>query len=179
MLTICSPPGDIFLLIFSLDNRESFREVCELLSEIKSAKTKLLKLKNPMKVPVVVCGNKVDLGARVVSRAEVTKTLSEDVTYVETSAKNGTGLEILFRALANLGGLPDETSPARHEIIPILSYQSLCAGQRGRKGSKTRGLCTPCAAVDPLARRPSFTTDLKLVLGSSAKHNKLERCQIQ
>ncbi|KAJ0057861.1 hypothetical protein NL108_002992 [Boleophthalmus pectinirostris] len=172
--------GDIFLLVFSLDSRDSFREVCELFSEIKSAKTKFLKMKTPAKVPIVVCGNKTDLGAsqRVMGRSEVVKTLGEDVTYVETSAKNSTGLEIMFRALARLGGLPDETSPSRHEIIPILSYQSLCASQRGRS-SKTHKARAPCGAVDPLARRPSFTTDLKLVLGSSTKSSKPERCQIQ
>ncbi|XP_072299301.1 GTP-binding protein Rhes [Eucyclogobius newberryi] len=167
--------GDIFLLVFSLDDRESFREVCELLSEIKSAKTKFLKMKTPAKVPVVVCGNKADLGTqqRLVGRSEVLKTLSDDVTYVETSAKNSLGLEILFPTLARLGALPDETSPSRHEIVPILSYQSLC--QRGRRHEPS----APCGAVDPLARRPSFTTDLKLVLGSSTKQNKPERCQIQ
>ncbi|KAK7939154.1 hypothetical protein WMY93_002480 [Mugilogobius chulae] len=172
--------ADIYLLVFSLDNKESFREVCELLNEIKSAKTKFLKMKTPAKVPVVVCGNKVDLGSqqRVVSRSEVLKTLSEDVTYVEASAKNSTGLETLFRALARLGGLPDETSPSHHELLPILSYQTVCASQKGRR-SKTHEARAPCGAVDPLARRPSFTTDLKLVLGSSKKQTKPERCQIQ
>uniref|UniRef100_A0A3B4A128 Uncharacterized protein n=1 Tax=Periophthalmus magnuspinnatus TaxID=409849 RepID=A0A3B4A128_9GOBI len=104
---------DIFMLVFSLDNRDSFREVCELLNEIRSAKTKFLKMKTPAKVPVVVCGNKADLGApqRVMGRSEVVKTLGEDVTYVETSAKNSIGLEIMFGALARLGGLPEETNP--------------------------------------------------------------------
>uniref|UniRef100_A0A8C6TTC9 RASD family member 2 n=1 Tax=Neogobius melanostomus TaxID=47308 RepID=A0A8C6TTC9_9GOBI len=172
--------GDIFLLVFSFDSRESFRDVCELLSEIRSAKAKFLKMKSPTKVPVVVCGNKADLNGqqRVVYRSEVVKTLGEDITFVETSTKNSIGLEILFRTLARLGGLPEETIPSRHEILPMLNYQSLCAGQRGRKSSKTQK-CTPCGAVDPLARRPSFTTDLKMVLGSSTKQNKPERCQIQ
>ncbi|CAL9693222.1 unnamed protein product [Knipowitschia caucasica] len=170
--------GDIFLLVFSLDDKETFREACDLISEIKSAKTKFLKTKTPAKVPIVVCGNKADLGAqRVVGRSEVVKTLSEDVTYVETSAKNSVGLELLFRALAHVGGLPDEMSPSRHEIIPILSCQSVCAAHKGRSSAKTHK-CAPCGAVDPLARRPSFTTDLKLVLGSSRK-TKPERCQIQ
>lgn len=180
LITLCSSTGDIFLLVFSVDSRESFREACELFNEIRSAKTKFLKMKSPAKVPVVVCGNKADLSGqhRVVGRSEVVKTLSEDITFVETSAKNSKGLETLFQALARLGGLPEETIPLHHEIIPILRYQSLCAGQRARKSSKTQK-CAPCGAVDPLARRPSFTTDLKMVLGSSTKQNKPERCQIQ
>uniref|UniRef100_A0A3P9C5R9 RASD family member 2a n=1 Tax=Maylandia zebra TaxID=106582 RepID=A0A3P9C5R9_9CICH len=105
--------------------------------------------------------------------------LGEDIPFFETSAKTGTGLDAMFRALASLGGLPHETSPSRHQVIPILTYRSLYVGQRGRRGSRTRVLSAPCAAVDPLARRPSFNSDLQLVLGSSTKHNKPEKCQIQ
>ncbi|XP_047428098.1 GTP-binding protein Rhes [Mugil cephalus] len=173
--------GDIFLLVFSLDDRASFNEVSELLNEIQVAKAKLLKSKNSARVPVVICGNKADLGTqRVISRSEVERIIGEDVPVFEISAKNGTGLEDVFRALATLGGLPDETSPSRHQIMSILSYQSLCMGRRGRKERRTtRGLGVPCAAVDPLARRPSFNSDLRVVLGSSTKHNKPEKCQIQ
>ena len=177
-----SSPGDIFLVVFSWDDKDSFGEACELLNEIKAAKAKLLKLKNPGRVPAVVCGNKADLEAQTaVSRSEVARILGEEeVPLFETSAKDGSGLERMFRALAALGGLPDETGPSRHQTVSILTYQSVCLGhQRGRRGIRTRGLGAPCAAVDPLASRPSFTSDLRLVLGSSTKHNKPEKCQIQ
>nr|XP_057904280.1 GTP-binding protein Rhes [Doryrhamphus excisus]XP_057904281.1 GTP-binding protein Rhes [Doryrhamphus excisus]XP_057904282.1 GTP-binding protein Rhes [Doryrhamphus excisus]XP_057904283.1 GTP-binding protein Rhes [Doryrhamphus excisus]XP_057904284.1 GTP-binding protein Rhes [Doryrhamphus excisus] len=167
--------GDIFLLVFSLDDRESFSEVCELLGEIRAAKTKLLKFKRPARLPVVVCGNKADLAAqRAVSRSEVAEALTQDITFVETSAKRGTGLEAVFKELAIMGGLPDETSPSRHHLVSMVTYQSLCASQWGRRRSRT-----PCAVVDSLVRRPSFGSDLRLVLGSSTKANKPERCQIQ
>ncbi|XP_061556991.1 GTP-binding protein Rhes [Phycodurus eques] len=170
--------GDIFLLVFSLDKKESFSEVCELLSEIRVARTKLLKSKRPPRLPVVVCGNKADLDAqRVVSRSDVTEALARDVAFFETSAKRGTALEAVFRELAVMGGLPDATAPSRHRLVSMVTYQSLC--QRGRGRSRTPGEAAPCAAVDPLARRPSFGSDLRLVLGSSAKANKPERCQIQ
>lgn len=179
-MTLSFSPGDIFLLVFSLDDRESFHHVCELLNEIRAAKAKLLKLKHPARVSAVICGNKADLNAPgAVRRSEVTEILGEDVAFFETSAKDGTGLEGAFRALASLGGLPDETGPSRHQLISILTYQSLCIGQRGRGGGRARGLGAPCAAMEPLARRPSFTSDLRLVLRSSAKHNKPEMCQIQ
>ncbi|XP_033944395.1 GTP-binding protein Rhes [Pseudochaenichthys georgianus] len=171
--------GDTFLLVFSLDDRESFNKVCDFLNEIKDAKAKLLTCKHLPRVPqVVICGNKADLKAqRVVRQSEVAEALGEDVTFFETSAKDGTGMEAAFRGLASVGRLPDETIPSRHEMISLFTYQSMCIGRRGRRGS--RGLCTPCAAVDPLACRPSFTSDLRLVLKSSTKHNKPERCQIQ
>lgn len=165
--------------MFSLDDSESFNEICELLSEIRAAKAKLNKLKTPAKIAAVVCGNKADLKApRALRRPHVTEILGEDAAYFETSAKDGSGLDGAFRTLASLGGLPDETSPSRHQLISIVSYQSLCMSQRGR-GTRARGLGAPCAAVDPVARRPSFTSDLRMVLSSSTKHNKPERCQIQ
>lgn len=152
-----------------------------MLDEIAAAKAKLLKLKHPAKVPAVICGNKADLTSPpVVTRSEVTQALGKDVTYFETSAKDGTGLEGAFRALAALGGLPDETSPSRHQLISILSYQTLCISQRGRGVLRARGHGAPCAAMDPLARRPSFTSDLRLLLKSgSNKHNKPEMCHVQ
>ncbi|XP_061702844.1 GTP-binding protein Rhes [Syngnathoides biaculeatus] len=166
--------GDIFLLVFSLDNKESFGEVCELLSEIRVARTKLLKSKRPPRLPVVVCGNKADLDAqRVVSQSEVAEALARDVAFFETSAKRGTALEAVFRELAVTGGLPDATAPSRHRLVSMVTYRSLC----GRSGAP--GEAAPCAAVDPSARRPSFGSDLRLVLGSSAKADKPERCQIQ
>lgn len=171
--------GDIFLLVFSLDDSESFGEVCELLSEIRAAKAKLNKLKPPSKIPAVVCGNKADLKTpRSLGRSQVTEILGEDAAYFETSARDGSGLDGAFGALASLGGLPDETGPSRHQLVSIVSYQSLCTSQRGRR-TRARGLGAPCAAVDPAARRPSFTSDLRMVLSSSTKHNKPERCQIQ
>uniref|UniRef100_A0A3Q3AL99 RASD family member 2a n=1 Tax=Kryptolebias marmoratus TaxID=37003 RepID=A0A3Q3AL99_KRYMA len=171
--------GDIFLLVFSLDDRDSLNEVHKLQKEIKAAKAKVQKPTHPLRV--VVCGNKADLDAqRVVRGSEVGQLLGEDVPFFETSAKDGTGLEAVYAALATLGGLPDETTPSRHQIVSILTYQTLCVGKRGRGTRRhSRGLGAPCAAVDPLARRPSFSSDLRLVLGSSTKHKKPEVCPIQ
>ncbi|XP_038158494.1 GTP-binding protein Rhes [Cyprinodon tularosa] len=173
--------GDIFVLVFSLDDRDSLNEVRELLNEIKEAKSKLQKSNHLARFPAVVCANKADLDAqRVISTLEVMDILGEDAPFFEISAKTGAGLESTFAALAALGGLPNEISPSLHQIVPILTYQSMCIGKRGmRRGRHTRGLGAPCAAVDPLAQRPSFTSDLRLVLGSSTKHKKPEKCQIQ
>ncbi|CAB1440152.1 unnamed protein product [Pleuronectes platessa] len=127
--------GDIFLVVFSLDDKDSFAEACELLNEIKAAKAKLLKLKNPGKVPAVVCGNKADLEAqRAVSRAEVARILGEEeVPLFETSAKDGSGLETMFKALATWGGSP--TRPVRRGIRPYPSSpSSRCAAATSGAG---------------------------------------------
>lgn len=147
------------------------------MKEIQAAKAKLLKLRHVAGAPVVICGNKADLSdaRRVVSRSEAREALGEDAAFFETSAKDGTGLEAVFRTVAALSGLPDQTGPSKHQLVSIRTYQALCVGHRRGRGG---GVRAPCAAVDPLARRPSFTSDLRLVLGSSTKH-KSEKCQIQ
>ncbi|CAL8273819.1 unnamed protein product [Lota lota] len=173
--------GDIFLLAFSLDDGDSLKEVGNLRNEIISSKTTLMKLKDTPRVPIVICGNKVDLAVgRVVSRSEISEILGEDTAYFETSAKAGSGLEDVFRALVTLGGLPSEIIPSQHQTISLHTYQSLYSHQRAvRKLSSEFAVDAPCAALCPLARRPSFNSDLKLVLGSSSSKNKPKKCQIQ
>ncbi|KAJ8001503.1 hypothetical protein DPEC_G00170160 [Dallia pectoralis] len=172
--------GDIFLLVFSLDDRSSFEEVCSLRAEILAAKTKLLNpngLGQTARVPTVVCANKVDLSPeeRAVSREEVHQALGEDFAYFETSAKDSTNLEEVFEALAKRGGLPAETGPSQHRKVSIRSYQA------GR-GSPVAGSESPCGVLYPLARRPSFSTDLRQVLGpnlAGKRGKQLEKCQMQ
>ncbi|XP_006635576.2 GTP-binding protein Rhes [Lepisosteus oculatus] len=173
--------GDIFLLVFSVDDRGSLEEVRSLAVEIVEAKTKLLKSKESVCVPTVICGNKIDLEPhrRADTRAEVCRAL-RGRAFFETSAKDGTNLEEMFRALAERGGLPTETGPSQHRKISIRSYQALRSARRG--GKENRAGEAPYGAVYPLARRPSFSTDLRQVLGPSPirKRSKtLEKCNIQ
>ncbi|XP_071783826.1 dexamethasone-induced Ras-related protein 1 [Centroberyx gerrardi] len=181
--------GDIFLLVFSLDDRRSFEEVCALRTEILAAKTKLIKSSVPdrcaqPRVPLVVCANKVDLppSERDMSRAEVLQALGEDCAYFETSAKDSTNLEKVFETLAKRGGLPTETGPSQHRKVSLRSYQAMRTGRAPGRGSQTPGCDDPCGALHPLARRPSFSTDLRQVMGphTARKPGKpLEKCQIQ
>ncbi|XP_052401349.1 GTP-binding protein Rhes [Carassius gibelio] len=172
--------GDIFLLVFSLDDRSSFEEVRALHAEIVAAKAALHRSKQKACVPTVVCANKVDLPSeqRAVSRTEVLHALGNDCALFETSAKDSVNLEQVFEALARRGGLPLETGPSQHRKVSIRSYQALRA-----EGGSTAAACeAPCGALFPLARRPSFGTDLRLVLGpkASRKQSKaLDKCQIQ
>ncbi|XP_029005107.1 LOW QUALITY PROTEIN: GTP-binding protein Rhes [Betta splendens] len=180
--------GDIFLLVFSVDDRRSFEEVCALRTEILAAKSKLTKpspeQRAPPRVPLVVCANKVDLlaGDREVSRAEVLRALGDDCAYFETSAKDSTNLDKLFETLAKRGGLPAETGPSQHRKVSLRSYQAMRAAGVAARGSKAPGRDDPCGALYPLARRPSFSTDLRQVIGphTARKSGKaLDKCQIQ
>ncbi|XP_051731931.1 GTP-binding protein Rhes [Ctenopharyngodon idella] len=174
--------GDIFLLVFSLDDHSSFEEVRALHAEIVAAKTALHKQK--VCVPTVVCANKVDLPSeqRAVSRTEVLRALGNGCTLFETSAKDSVNLEQVFEALALHGGLPLETGPSQHRKVSIRSYQALRAARQADKGSKASACDTPCGALYPLARRPSFGTDLRLVLGPKGNRKQgkaLDKCPIQ
>lgn len=181
--------GDIFLLVFSLDDRSSFQEVCALRTEILAAKSKLTKHSTPEQsakphVALVVCANKVDLleSEREITRVEVLQALGDDCAYFETSAKDSTNLEHVFETLAKQGGLPTETGPSQHRKVSLRSYQAMRSGRVPGRGSQTPGRDDACGALHPLARRPSFSTDLRLVIGpqTAQKPSKtLEKCQIQ
>ncbi|KAF7645880.1 hypothetical protein LDENG_00197020 [Lucifuga dentata] len=167
--------GDIFLLVFSLDDRSSFEEVCALRTEILAAKTKLTKSSVPhqcaqSQVPLVVCANKVDLlqSERVISQEEVLQAFGEDCAYFETSAKDSTNLEKVFETLAKRGGLPTETGPSQHRKVSLRSYQAMRTGRVTGRGNQTSGHDDACGALHPLARRPSFRTDLRQVIGPHA-----------
>ncbi|XP_066560238.1 GTP-binding protein Rhes [Amia ocellicauda] len=173
--------GDLFLLVFSLDDRRSLEEVRTLLHEVALAKSKLAKPKEQLRVPTVICGNKLDLqpAERVVSRAEVHQALGEGCTYFETSAKENINLEMMFRALAQKGGLPTETGPSQHRKVSIRSYQALRLVRRGGKANRAVAGEASYGAVCPLARRPSFSTDLRLIVGPRKRSKPLEKCNIQ
>nr|NP_001025373.1 GTP-binding protein Rhes [Danio rerio]AAH97177.1 Zgc:114118 [Danio rerio] len=169
--------GDIFLLVFSVTDRDSLTEVCSLREEIFTAKSKLTKSKENRQLPIIICANKADVDSpRAVQRSDVAQCLGEDSVLFEVSAKTCTNLEEVFEALAVLGGLPTETRPSLHRDISIHTYHALSSRKRNK-----RAVNEPCGAVHPLARRPSFSSDLRRVLGPSTpkKSTPIERCQIQ
>nr|XP_055041883.1 GTP-binding protein Rhes [Misgurnus anguillicaudatus] len=169
--------GDIFLLVFSVTDRESFNEVCALREEIFAAKSKLAKTKENGQIPIIICGNKIDLGSsRSVHRSDICNTFGEASVLFEVSAKDCTKLEKMFEALAVLGGLPTETRPSLHRDISIHTYQAMSNRKRNK-----RAMNEPCGAVHPLARRPSFNSDLRRVMGPTTpkRSTPIERCQIQ
>lgn len=181
--------GDIFLLVFSVDDRSSFEEVRALRTEILAAKSKLTKSSVPEQcaqpqVPLVVCANKMDLleSDTGISKTEVLQALGDDCAYFETSAKDSTNLEKVFEALAKRGGLPTETGPSQHRRVSLRSYQAMRPGRVPGRGSQAPGREDACGALYPLARRPSFSTDLRQVIGPHAARKPgkpLGKCQIQ
>ncbi|CAK6437597.1 unnamed protein product [Pipistrellus nathusii] len=175
--------GDVFILVFSLDNRESFEEAQRLRQQILDTKSCLRSKPGGRRdVPLVLCGNKGDRDLhREVQPAEVRRLLGAGparCAYFEVSAKRNSSLEPMFRALFAMAGLPGEMSPGLHRRLSAphgeALHQALRAGRQPRAGPGGA-----LGVVAPFARRPSVHSDLLCVraqAGGRAKHR--ERCVI-
>jgi small GTP-binding protein len=87
--------GDGFLLVFSVDNRETFDKLDEWVQNIYDSV--------PVEEKVIfLVGNKIDSPNRVVKKEEA-EAYAQDkkFLYYETSAKTGEGIEQLFDELYN------------------------------------------------------------------------------
>lgn len=119
--------GDYFVLVFSIDNGESFEEVGRL-------KESIFELRSP-EVPMVVVANKSDLSnCRRVSKeiAETVVTIDWEKVYIECSAKTGYNVldiftELLLRAQIHYS-LRRAVEKRRHSL-PI-PYKSNVANQK-------------------------------------------------
>ena len=91
--------GDAFILVYSVDNAESFKEVTALREEIMEHKSH----EHKEVVPIVIVGNKSDLEEekRQVHRqtAESTVNIDWDNGFVEVSAKDDVNVTGIFREL--------------------------------------------------------------------------------
>ena len=87
--------SDGFILVYSIDNKESFQAV-------KVRYERILKLKGDQKVSIVIAGNKCDLEEkRKVSREEVENfCLSNKIVFMETSALKVINVRETFLAAA-------------------------------------------------------------------------------
>ena len=83
------------ILLFDLTNRESFDHIAKWIEEVKD---------NAGDIPMLLVGNKKDLvDERKVSRAEAEEFAEEmEMYYVESSAKDGTGVGDVFAVLSCL-----------------------------------------------------------------------------
>lgn len=108
--------ADAFILVFSLDDGESFEEVRrirELILQMKSESNNN-SIVPPPAVPIVIVGNKSDLDRRVI-RKEVAETvicLDWENGYIETSAKENKNIVKIFQELMVQSKVPFDVGPA-------------------------------------------------------------------
>lgn len=176
--------GDVFILVFSLDNRESFDEVKRLQKQILEVKSCLKnKTKESADLPMVICGNKNDHGEihRKVRSDEGENLVSSDenCAYFEVSAKKNTNVDEMFYVLFSMAKLPHEMSPALHRKISIQygdTFQQKSFRMRRVKDMDAYGM------ISPFARRPSVNSDLKYIKSKvlrEGQSREREKCTIQ
>lgn len=164
------PPttGDVFILVFSLDSRESFQEVQRLKRQIHETKSCLRnKTKENVDVPLVICGNKCDRDFyREVQEDEIEQLVGGDehCAYFEISAKRNTNVDQMFQTLFTMAKLPNEMSPDQHCKV-TLQYCELLHGKSFRNKKCKDG--NAYGVVAPFARRPSVHSDLMYIKGKA------------
>ncbi|XP_057332135.1 dexamethasone-induced Ras-related protein 1 [Microplitis mediator] len=169
--------GDLFVLVFSMDSRESFEEAIRLreaILETKITATQSVKGRSKshhnLKVPMVMAGNKCDYDVKVVSVEEAEQyCVSQDecCVFVEVSAKRNYHVDELFYQLFVVAGLPLEMAPNHHRKVPLTfgSPTMLPPSQPKHKATLSikRRLSDACGVVAPNVRRPSIRTDLMIM----------------
>ncbi|XP_076338655.1 ras-related protein Rap-1b-like isoform X2 [Tachypleus tridentatus] len=110
--------SDAFLLVYSIENTESFEEVRRLRNSVLEARSS--------SVPIVVVGNKNDLEENRLIRKELAETIvciDWEHGFVESSAKNNTNVTNIFRELFSEYHLkcekPPTTTKGRRRSLPV------------------------------------------------------------
>lgn len=89
--------GDGFLLVFACDEAAT-------LEDLEEFKTQISRVKDSNTIPMVICGNKVDLVDTREVETEQGQEFAENAnaTFMETSAKSGNNIEESFKTLIRL-----------------------------------------------------------------------------
>lgn len=145
--------GDLFILVYSIDNRESFQEVKRLQEQIFETKASSSttaaasgwpgRRRKPY-VPMVVVGNKCELSrgatgtVRDVETWELLKLADGKPSCgcLEASAKRNINVEETFLKLFMLARLPTEMTPSLHrKVCGSCSLDTRKMSQVGLQGS--------------------------------------------
>ncbi|XP_017009560.2 GTP-binding protein Rhes [Drosophila takahashii] len=183
--------GDLFILVFSMDSRESFEEVVRLRENILETKWAALnpgsgfKKKSLPKIPMILAGNKCDRDFKTVQVDEVMGYIAGQdncCTFVECSARQNYKIDDLFHSLFTVSNLPLEMTPNHHRRLvsvfgapsPLPPHGSAVGGTKKNALSIKRRFSDACGVVTPNARRPSIRTDLNLMRSKTMALNEGE-----
>ncbi|VDK43116.1 unnamed protein product [Anisakis simplex] len=96
--------ADSFLLVFAVDDIQSFKEMSELWSEICERRADIRQM------PTVIVGNKRDVSSKKIYEATAsawTSRLNANIRYIEASAKTSENVISIFRNLLELSNFPN------------------------------------------------------------------------
>ena len=111
---------EAFVIVFSVENRLSFEETGKLLDDVLGERQNEY-------IPVMIVGNKNDIGERAVTPDDVKLLMNDKSTanckmnYIETSAKEDRNISEIFHGLIKLIGVQDNQKsglfPKHHKLV--------------------------------------------------------------
>ncbi|XP_030840986.1 dexamethasone-induced Ras-related protein 1 [Strongylocentrotus purpuratus] len=172
MIAYMQKGGDVFIIVYSIDDRNSFQEAIRLREQIQATKTTANGTKCP---PMVIAGNKCDKDNNrqvPLDEAKAAFDQTRRCNFLETSAKKFYNVDVLFRCLFENARLPSEMSPSLHRKVSASHGPTSLRPTHIGKLALRRRLSEACGMVTPNARRPSVRSDLlqlrlKTMRGSS------------
>ena len=121
--------SQVAVIVFDLTSRESFASTANWILDVRAQRG--------TDVIIVLVGNKTDLASeRQVSSAEIEARASEqDILFIETSAKEGFNIKLLFRRLATaLPNLESSATPPNDPQVINLTAPPPTAAAAAAKG---------------------------------------------
>uniref|UniRef100_A0A0N5BYQ7 P-loop containing nucleoside triphosphate hydrolase protein n=1 Tax=Strongyloides papillosus TaxID=174720 RepID=A0A0N5BYQ7_STREA len=195
MRKVAISSASAFMIVFSVDNVQSFKEMSDLWNEITSIRS------NISNIPTVFVGNKSDMESKKIFEATANawvSRLNSKVKYIESSAKNNINIVKIFKSLLDLSGFESKALAEQVELqnaaLEVKAHSS--GGFLKRVGSTKRnnqegkaiekvvceGTATPIVALTTQLSTPTLgiTGDLNILRRNCSlrinpgkeKHNK-------
>ncbi|KRX18275.1 GTP-binding protein [Trichinella nelsoni] len=177
--------GDLFLLVFSVNNTDSYEEVLQLCEQIRTIRATLddSRKGGGLRLSLIIAANKIDLldqprssNSEMVDMEAAERLFSStsDCVLIRCSAKTGQNIDQLFKQLFTAGKLPKEMcqTVSMNGILtdgkaasPSMKRAERIVPQELKRRETLLRLCakkTEPAVVeyDLQAKRPSLRTDL-------------------
>uniref|UniRef100_A0A0N5A418 P-loop containing nucleoside triphosphate hydrolase protein n=1 Tax=Parastrongyloides trichosuri TaxID=131310 RepID=A0A0N5A418_PARTI len=113
MRKVAISSASAFMIVFSVDNVQSFKEMSDLWNEITSIRNDI------SNIPTVFVGNKSDMESKKIFEATANawvSRLNSKVKYIEASAKNNINIIKIFKSLLDLSGFALQAIAEQEEL---------------------------------------------------------------
>lgn len=123
----------VAVVVFDITNRESFESTAKWIADVRAQRGN--------DVVIVLVGNKTDLTAsRQVTTAELeARATEQEIMFIETSAKEGFNIKLLFRRLAT--ALPSLESNGNSEQPQVIHLTAAPAKPEASEGGGVASSC--------------------------------------